>query len=442
MNDERWTGSGGSSWRQESDIPAVPRVPSIYRRQNSRQVQGSQGNSQIQPPVPNRPGPVRNTFPHPDPLRSQPTGIKSGLARSNLVPDFSKPARDVPGSCFPVHNRISPPVASYASMNRAPPDSTLVNAAPLHEVERFMVPVTHLPAQQGHYGFGASTSNLCTFSEGSERPVIKPQRSMFNLRRKPSATVSDLDQQNTLQNQVQPKPSHLALRKTTGRVMNLDQVAKGATPVTENNPDSTTPPKNLSSTPQSSQQTAKRQRSFFQLRKTPTQNSDTISSNRQPDQAEVDDHLWGEELILSKEPVSSSLFNKGHAQRVQSDSGEEALGTRSGETSREAFEPSPKHQRSIFNLRKASGNAAPPSTVPAIEQEQHEEQFSTSSRKFRSTMNFQPTNPSRIPSPVMETKARYSSAPAPFTQKKEVRDFTKALNFADMIRTSPRVLID
>lgn len=290
---------------------------------------------------------------------------------------------------------------------------------PLHEVEQTLRPVTYLPEGTANFSFGTSASTLRTNGDSkvdNKKRSPKHQRSFLGLK-KAAADSSNPSQASEPQDSIRSKGSRFQLRKTPSRIMNLDQVAKGAAPVTGDAQIAAALSSGQLSKSFENQPTAKRQRSRFQLRKTPT-HIPAPKFSKQPDRTEMDQSTSLEDSMLSKDS-KSSVLNEDPNYRRQSNN-------------RDASRPSPKQHRSLFNLRKT------PTGVPQLSSglsPKHHSQVNGSTkpspRQYRptvnpSTMNLQTTSPTRIPTPVapqLGNKSRYFSEPVKLSQK-EVRGST------------------
>lgn len=414
--------ANSASARRDSYIPPVPRVPSIYSRQNVGRGRGT-GSGRLPPP--RRPAPrppvsynhQRNgsVLPHPDPLRSTPTVAGFGLTASASTNDLVQPTRAASGSHFPVSDHNSPRIPSHSSRNQ-PRDSMFIRQPkPLHEIEQTLRPITYLPEENTNSSFSTSTSTPRTNGDSKsdhKKRSPKHQRSFLGLK-KAATDSSNPSQASEPPDSIRSKGSRFQLRKTPSRIMNLDQVAKGVAPVTGDTQIAAVLSNDQLSASVENQPTAKRQRSRFQLRKTPT-NIPAPKTSKQPDQAEMDHTTSIEESMLSQD--KSSVLKEDPSFRRQSNN-------------RGTSKPSPKQYRSLFNLRKT------PTGVPQLSSglsPKHHSQVSgptmPSPRQYRptvnpSTTNLQPTSPTRIPTPVapaLDNKSRYFSEPVKSSQK-EVR---------------------
>lgn len=415
--------ANSASARRDSYIPPVPRVPSIYSRQNVGRGRGT-GSGRLPPP--RRPAPrppvsynhQRNgsVLPHPDPLRSTPTVAGFGLTASASTNDLVQPTRAASGSHFPVSDHNSPRIPSHSSRNQ-PRDSMFIRQPkPLHEIEQTLRPITYLPEENTNSSFSTSTSTPRTNGDSKsdhKKRSPKHQRSFLGLK-KAATDSSNPSQASEPPDSIRSKGSRFQLRKTPSRIMNLDQVAKGVAPVTGDTQIAAVLSNDQLSASVENQPTAKRQRSRFQLRKTPT-NIPAPKTSKQPDQAEMDHTTSIEESMLSQD--KSSVLKEDPSFRRQSNN-------------RGTSKPSPKQYRSLFNLRKT------PTGVPQLSSglsPKHHSQVSgptmPSPRQYRptvnpSTTNLQPTSPTRIPTPVapaLDNKSRYFSEPVKSSQKENAR---------------------
>jgi hypothetical protein len=404
MANEEWnSGDASNRYRGDSDIPPVPRVPSIYGRQNAPTGRGRGSR---------RPDQNRVLFtghcignPLPDPLRSSPTFALSGVVASANYNAAIHPSGADFGSQFPVPNRTSPPVSSASSMALAQSRDTMFvrPPRPIHQPEQTMRSNVGLPHQDDNLNSGVSSSiSSRTYGDSSSSsfgvsastrahseiatveskgPSPKHQRSFFGLR-KASVPAIAPNQANDSQNTNHPEESTSQSKKTTNQAMGIDRVTSGAAPPANN-------PVHDNLTTRDLQPTAKRQRSLFQLRKSPMQNLPPASSSNK--QVEVTEQLTSD-YPAANSVEDSILKQQGNDKGVPSSSS--------------------KHHSSAFNSRKAQ-------TSPSQSQNQDSDQISSSPRQHQSIMNFESTGPTRIPTPVLDNKSRYFSEPVQSSQKKE-----------------------